>query len=314
MIHVHSLDDLQLNKSWATIGMFDGLHRGHRAIIEPMVLRAKVVDCPVVVVTFHPSPAVVLRGNGDVRYLTLTEERTELLGNLGVQAVVTLEFTHDLAHKTAEEFIRWMVDRLGLARLWVGYDFALGRNRGGTLPVLQELGKRFGYQMEVVAPVEINGMAVSSSRIRALLAEGHIRQVTNLLGRWYSLHGTVVHGDGRGRRLGIPTANLQVSAEKLLPPNGVYAVWAWVGTRCYPAVANIGVRPTFTHQQTARRVEAHVLDFDVDLYGQAMRLDFAEFIRPELRFDGPGALVAQVQQDIRKSRNILVMMDLESGG
>lgn len=315
MIHVHSLDELSLQAAWTTVGMFDGLHRGHQAIIAPMVRRAHTAGSPAVVITFHPSPAVVLRGLKEAQYLTLPEERAALMGKMGVDYVVTLEFTPQLAQLTAEEFIQWMVERLGMVRLWVGYDFALGRNRQGTLPVLQELGKRFGYWVEMVPPVEFEEGAISSSRIRALLGDGQLSQVMDLLGRWYSVHGRVVHGDGRGRTLGIPTANLLVPPEKLLPPNGVYACWVWVEEQnCLPAVVNVGLRPTFEQEKPIRRVEAHVLDFEMDFYDQDVRLEFVNFIRPEQRFETPEALVTQVHQDIQRAREILVRMDLESGG
>ncbi|HZU86128.1 MAG TPA: bifunctional riboflavin kinase/FAD synthetase [Anaerolineaceae bacterium] len=313
-MHVRSLDNLHLNLTWVTIGMFDGVHRGHRAIIEPMVLRARAVGSPTAVITFHPSPAVVLRGLQDARYLTPPEERATLLTEMGIDTVVTLEFTHALAQLTAEEFIKNIVDQLGLARLWVGYDFALGKNRQGTIQVLKELGDQFGYRLEVVGPVNGGNEVISSTRIRTLLAEGNIRQVTDLLGRWYRLYGQVVHGDGRGRNLGFPTANLAIPADKLLPPNGVYACWIWVDGQCLPAVVNIGVRPTFEQAQPVRRIEAHVLDFKMDFYDQDVRLDFADFIRPEQRFENTAALVAQVQLDVQRARDILVRMDLESGG
>ncbi len=314
MIHARSWDEIQLNNSWVTIGMFDGVHRGHRAIIEPMAQRARAAGSPSVVITFHPSPAVVLRGLSNLQLLTPPDERAEQLGSLGVDAVVTLEFTRELAQKSAEEFVREMSSRLGLARLWIGYDFALGRNREGNLPVLQALGERFGYQVEVIPPVEQDGGVISSSRIRALLGEGRIGEVTSLLGRWYSVRGKVVSGDGRGRTLGMPTANILPPPEKLLPPNGVYACWLRVRGKFHPSVVNIGLRPTFAQDQPQRRIEAHIFDFDEDIYEEMVNLDFAGFIRAEQRFESPQALVEQVQRDIRRGRDMLVEFDLESGG
>ncbi len=199
--------------------------------------------------------------------------------------------------------MRLMVDHLGLRQLWAGFDFALGRNREGNIPTLRTLGQEMGYQLRVIPEVTVEDMHVSSSRIRALIKEGQVAQAAVLLGRHYTLTGPVIHGDGRGKGIGIPTANIDYWSEKMIPANGVYATWAWVDRQRLPSVTNIGTRPTF--QGTGARVETHLMQYDRDLYGKSVTLEFLEFIRPEEKFPSIDALVAQIQQDKRTAEEIL---------
>lgn len=305
MEHLRSLDSLYLRNAWVTIGSFDGVHRGHQAILTPLVAGAHAAGDPAVVITFYPHPARVLRGIEGPYYLTSPEERADALAALGVDVVVTLAFTPALAALSADEFMQQLSTHLGLHRLWVGYDFALGRGRQGDVTALRQIGERLGYELDVIAPVRLDEATVSSSQIRALVAEGSVAAAAQLLGRWYSISGPVVHGDARGRRLGIPTANLQVDSQRLLPLNGVYATRLWADDRPYPAVTNVGVRPTFENQPVAPRVEAHLLDFSSDLYSQTAKLEFIEFIRPEQRFESPQALLEQIQKDTQRAREVL---------
>ena len=304
MLHFHSFEEVELANAWATIGAFDGVHAGHQVILAPLIQEAHAAGSPAVVVTFYPHPMVVLRGIDEPFYLTSPEERAYLLGELGIDAVVTLTFDLQLAAQSAQEFMQNMQRHLGLRQLWVGNDFALGRHRQGDLPTLERLGQKMGYHLHITPEVTVSGERVSSSQIRALLKEGQAAKAARMLGRPYAIEGAVVHGDGRGRGLGIPTANLDFWPEKIIPAHGVYATWAWVQnhTERVPAVTNVGVRPTFEGHAT--RIEAHLLDYDQDLYDQSVRLEFLEYIRPEKRFDSVEALLEQINADTQRAREV----------
>lgn len=308
MKHYLSFDEVQINKAWATIGMFDGVHLGHQAILKPLVEQAHAAGNPAVVVTFFPHPVAVLRGVSDSIYLTTPEERAHLLGELGVDAVITLTFDHTLAGRTAEEFMRALCDATGLRELWVGNDFALGRNRMGDLPALRALGEQMGYRLHVTDEVRVenNGLErISSSAIRKLVNAGNAAQAARMLGRPYALEGPVVHGDKRGRELGFPTANVGYWQGKVVPAYGVYATWTWVNGQRLPSVTGVGVRPTFDPPGSPPRVEAFIMDYQGDLYGQVARVDFLEFLRPELRFESAQALVDQMVLDTQNAREVL---------
>lgn len=309
MQHFHSLEGLELHRSWVTVGMFDGVHRGHQAILAALAKEAHDAGSLAVVVTFYPHPMVVLRNIEQPQYLTSPEERAYLLGTLGIDAVVTLSFDHHLAALSAAEFMKLLCDHLNLQQLWVGSDFALGRNRQGDVQTLRLLGDDLGYKLQVIPDVTLDHARISSSQIRKLIHEGNVAQASRALGRPYTIEGSVIHGDHRGRQLGFPTANLKYWPHKILPPNGVYATWAWInriesppGERI-PAVSNIGVRPTF--QGTEARIEAHLINFDRDLYGKTIYLEFVEFLRPEMRFPSIDALVNQITADRQSAQEIL---------
>jgi len=313
MEHFHSFEEVgsnhRLKRAWATIGSFDGVHRGHQAILTPLVSEAHASGAPAVVVTFHPHPMVVLRGLSESLYLTPPAERARLLGNLGIDAVITLTFDLNLAGLSAEEFMRQMSQSLGLRQLWVGDDFALGRNRQGDIPTLEQIGAELGYSLHVTAEVEdITGKRerISSSRIRELLRAGQVADAARLLGRPYAVEGPVIHGDGRGRELGFPTANIGYWPEKMIPAYGVYATWTWIGERRVESVTSVGVRPTFDQPPAMPQVEAFLIDFNEDLYDQVLRIDFLEFLRPELRFDSAATLIDQMILDTQNAREVLV--------
>ncbi len=303
MQHFRSLDQVNLQNAWATIGMFDGVHRGHQAILTALVQAAHAAGEPAIVVTFSPHPAVVLRGVPDSICLTTPEERAALIGDLGVDAVLTLTFDRELASRTAEEFLQPLCQQIHLHQLWVGEDFALGRNRQGDLPALRQIGEALGYQLHVISEITQSGARISSSQIRQFIQSGKVAEANQQLGRAYSLSGTVVHGDGRGHGLGIPTANLGVDACKLLPANGVYATWAVLDDQRFESATNIGVRPVFNG--TERRVEALLLDHMGNLYDQPLRLEFVEYLRPETDFPSVDALLAQIQRDTQQAKLIL---------
>jgi riboflavin kinase/FMN adenylyltransferase len=305
MQHFASLDDARLDGAWLTIGSFDGVHLGHQAILRQLAAGAQAAGAPAIVLTFHPHPAAVLRGRNGPYYLTAPDERAELIAQLGIDFVITQPFDRQLADQSARDFIKRLVDRLGIRHLFIGRDFALGRGREGDLPTLQRLGKEFDFTVNVIRPIRRGGEVVSSSRIRSALSQGDVATVRRLLGRPYMVNGLVVTGDGRGRTIGIPTANLDTWEGRLLPKVGVYACVARLGERTWRAVANIGLRPTFDQQSTQARLETHLLDFSGDLYGRQVALSFLAHLRDEQRFPDAHALVQQIQQDIHRSRQII---------
>ncbi len=305
MQHYRSLDDIALQNSWLTIGVFDGVHRGHQEILSNLTADAHQNGAPAVVLTFWPHPAVVLGKRHDLKSLTTPEERAELLGAQGVDVVITQPFTPDFAALSAFDFMRRVSRHLSLRSLWIGYDFALGHNREGDLDRLTELGKEFGYSVQAIGPVKNGGDVLSSSLIRQRIRSGEVSRAAENLGRFYNLSGAVVHGDGRGRKINIPTANIDYPKDKVIPANGVYATWAWVGGERYPAASNIGINPTFTPDKQTPNVEAHMLDFDRDLYDQEVKLEFVERLRDELKFDSVEALLEKIHEDITQTRKIL---------
>jgi len=306
MRHVTSLEELNLTQPSAlTIGAFDGVHRGHQALIGQMVQEAHHTGRAAVVLTFFPHPSVVLRGRRPSFYLSSPEEKADYLAALGVDAMVTHPFNLAVSEIRASEFVDRLVTLARLNELWCGADFALGHNREGTVEFLQVEGERRGFSVRLMPPVLIDGEVISSTRIRQTLRDGAVEQAARYLGRPFRLAGQVVEGAKRGRLLGIPTANLAVSEERATPAVGVYACRAqapgWQGQ----AVVNIGFRPTFEGGEARPTLEAHLWDFSGDLYGQTVSLDFIARLRPEIKFAGVDALLAQIQRDILSARSIL---------
>lgn len=288
-------------KHAVTIGVFDGVHRGHAMLIEHARNEAKTRGLGTGVVTFHPNPLAVLRPGSPFAYLTTLEQRVELLKATGVDWVAVVQFTSELSLVSAEDFARLLVEEAGMRLLVVGEDFALGRGREGDVPRLRELGTQLGFEVSPV-PLLTNDStgAISSTRVRRALAEGEMAEVTRLLGRPYSLRGPVLHGDERGYTIGFPTLNIGVSADQALPPNGVYVTRAEVQGVTYNGTTNIGVQPTF--EGSIRRVETYLLDFSGDVYGEVVRIELLNRLRDERKFDGVEALVAQIQQDVAATR------------
>jgi len=286
-----------------TLGVFDGVHRGHRALVARVVAEAATRGLGAGVVTFHPNPVTVLRPDVPFAYLQSLERRVELLREVGAAWVAVLQFTSELALVSAEDFTRMLVEDAGMRVLVVGENFHLGRGREGDVPRLRELGARLGF--EVVALPLVSGgdgevSDISSTRIRRALATGEMREVAELLGRPFALRGPVLHGDERGRTIGFPTLNIGVSADQALPPNGVYVTRAEIDGNTYHGATNIGTQPTF--EGTRRRVETHLLDFDGDLYGAVVRIELLQMLRPERKFEGVDALVAQIERDVAQTR------------
>lgn len=286
-----------------TIGAFDGLHVGHQHVIRELVEHAREAGRLSAVVTFHPHPRAVLRPWLSPKVLTTPGDKAALLAQMGLDILVLLRFTRELAHTPAEEFVRLLHERLNMAELWVGRDFALGRGRQGNVPALESMGAHMGFQVKIVESITIDGRPVSSTWVRELLAVGQVSKARRLLGRPYSLVGEVVGGARRGRCLGFPTANLAVRPERALPPDGVYAVYANVRRQRLPAVANIGERPSFDNAGQ-RTIEVHILDYAGDLYGRDLVVEFISRLRRERRFEDVCKLVEQITQDVERARRI----------
>ncbi|RME48089.1 MAG: bifunctional riboflavin kinase/FAD synthetase [Caldilineae bacterium] len=287
-----------------TIGSYDGIHRGHRQIIHRLKEAARRRDAAAALITFYPRPKAVLSPNHPVRdYLTTVDEKLFLLEKLGLDVVAVLPFSRQFAQTPARQFIEQVVNVLHPLELWVGPDFRLGKDRQGDIPYLTELGREFGFSVQAIDLLRAGEEAISSTRIRAALAAGRIREVTRLLGDYPFLMGRVVEGARRGRRLGFPTANVAIPAEKLLPIAGVYAVWLHLGEETFPGVANLGVRPTFGALEPM--LEVHIFDFQRDIYGQTVRVELVDFLRPERKFESLQALQSQIARDAQRARDIL---------
>jgi len=287
-----------------TIGNFDGVHRGHEALIESAARWARSAGGRTVVLTLDPHPARLLDPPHAPATLTTLDQKEELLAALGVDAFVVLPFTAELARRPAEEFARLVLAETLEARMVVvGEDFRFGHQRGGDVVALEALGRPLGFGVQAVAPVLFGGRPVSSSRVREALALGAVEEARGLLGRRFFVDGTVVEGERRGRTLGFPTANLETPNEAL-PLRGVYAAGCRVASgEWVPAVVNIGRRPTFGGRVVS--VEAHLIDFERDLYGTDLRIEFVARLREEQRFEGPEALVAQIREDVLRARAVM---------
>lgn len=286
------------------IGVFDGVHVGHQALIGRLVAGARAAGAHALAATFEPMPGRFLDPAHAPAELTDAEERLELLRRAGADAVVIFPFDRAFADLAPAEFIARLREAADLRRVVVGSDFQFGRGRAGAVATLREAGERSGFTVEEVAPVLLDGAVVSSTRIRQILAAGDLPAAERLLGRPYRVVGTVVGGDRRGTALGYPTANLRVGPDRLLPRDGIYAALVEVNGARHAAAASLGVRPTFG-SGLARRLEAFLLDYSGDLYGATVRLTFVKRLRDERRFDSPAALVAQIDQDVAETRRVL---------
>lgn len=286
----------------ATIGNFDGLHLGHRALINHAFKEAREKDLDLAIISFWPHPREVLRADKSHVPLVTQVERRKLLESLGVPLLIELPFTPDFAALSASDFIRQYLLPAPLRHLVVGHDFTLGHNREGSIEVLRSLSDQYGFGVTQLQAINAAAMPVSSSRLRSLISEGKVREAAVLLGRHYSMEGKIASGEGRGHTLGFPTANLEDIAT-LIPGSGIYATIAHVDDRAYGALTNIGNNPTFNGKR--QTVETFLLDASGDFYGKRMRLDFIERLRDEQKFESPKALVTQIEKDVAKARQIL---------
>lgn len=280
------------------LGNFDGLHRGHMKIVERVQRTASERGTTPVLLTFDPHPTHVVRPDKAPRLILTIDQKIEALERAGMRGVAIVRFTAELSRWTPETFVRTvLVEWLGVSEVWVGGNFLFGHDRAGTFTVLRDLGERYGFHVDKIDPVCYKDVVVSSTRIRRLIAEGRVDEAAALLGHHAYIDGDVVPGDERGRTLGFPTANLS-SGNELLPPHGVYATVARVGATLYPAVTNLGVRPTFGAGGSAG-IETHLLRGGRDLYGERIRLYFVQRLRDERTFDSVDALKVQIEEDCR---------------
>ena len=282
-----------------TIGVFDGVHLGHSHLLQRLISLARPQYQPTVL-TFSNHPVTVLQPGREVSFLSTPEEKERLLLNEGVDQVVSLEFTRELAQLSAREFVGLLVDDLKMKGLVIGPDFALGRNREGNAERLEELGQELGFFVNVLEPVLLEETLVKSRVIRQRISEGDVATTGRLLGRDFALTGKVVTGDRRGRELGFPTANIDVSQSMAQPGDGIYATWAVVDGVRRPSATSIGVRPTFG--LTQRLIEVYILDFDGDLYGQELEVRFVDKLRDQEAFSNLDALVEQINRDVANTR------------
>jgi len=285
------------------IGNFDGVHLGHRAILKTAIDRARAAGGTAFALTFDPLPAKLLAPDRAPQLILAPDDKLELLQLSGIDGVIVLNFTLELSLLAPRDFVRdYLRGKIGVREVVVGHSVSFGHNRAGNAAMMVELGREFGFDVDVVGPVKIGGIEVSSTKVRELIGTGDLRAAARLLGRYHFLSGQVVRGRERGRTIGYPTANL-ASETECIPPDGVYAARVILSDGAYPSIANIGMRPTFS--ESARSIEAHIFDFTRDIYGTRIKLELIERIRPERKFDNADALKAQIALDLSKAREIL---------
>jgi riboflavin kinase/FMN adenylyltransferase len=286
------------------LGNFDGMHRGHMAIIERVRRSAAERRATPVVLTFDPHPTRIVRPDKAPRVLMTQAQKLEVLEEAGIEGVAVVRFTSELSRWEPETFVRnVLVDWMRVAAVWVGDGFLFGRDRTGTFAVLHALGAKYGFEAGRIEPVSVDGTPVSSTRVRRLIAEGRVDRAAALLGRRYYIDADVIRGDGRGRQMGFPTANL-LTVNEVLPAEGVYAAFVRAGQAAYPAVVNLGRRPTF-EAAGAVSMETHLLNVTMDLYDSRLRLYFVQRLREERTFESAGALARQIAQDCQEAEALL---------
>ena len=291
------------------LGNFDGLHRGHLKILERVRRGAVERGGTPMAMTFDPHPSRVVRPDKAPPLLMTKDQRLEALERAGMRAVAVVRFTLDVSRWDPEMFVRTvLVDWLRVSEVWVGANFLFGHERSGTFSVLRALGQRYGFRADKIDSVRYKEFVVSSTRVRRLVAEGRVDEAAALLGHQFSIDGVVVEGQRRGREIGFPTANLQTENE-LLPPNGVYATTVTVDGVVHASITNIGVRPTFG-ESSVTTVEAYVMGFSGDLYGQQVRLGFVQRLRDERKFDDVDALRAQLEADRRRAERLFAQLSV----
>ena len=286
-------------KSVVTVGTFDGVHLGHRAIMETLVQKAKEQDCRSVVITFDPHPRDIINPTKDaVELLTTIEERAEVLQEYGIDELVIIPFTRDFSLLSSRDFVvDYVFNKIGVTEFVIGYDHQFGKDREGTIDTVEKVGAEYGFEAYVVSKKEMGTDTISSSVIRRMLKnDGDVKKAASFLGRNLKIKALVTHGDERGRKIGYPTANLAPEhPKKIIPKNGVYAVNVDVNGKSYGGMMNIGVRPTF--DGFTRTLEVHILNFDDIIYGKTLNIEFIDRIRDEKKFNGVEELVDQLDRD-----------------
>jgi riboflavin kinase/FMN adenylyltransferase len=288
-------------KTALAIGIFDGIHRGHQYLIKKMLVTARQRKLKPIVITFFPHPAHVMRPDVKLGYLSSLQERFRYLHDLGVEACLVVPFNLTFAKIQPESFIKdTLVKKLGVKAIFVGEDFRFGKDRSGDIALFQSLASVCDYEMHGLPALKQGGRAISSTRIRQLITEGKLTEAAKLLGRPVSVVGEVIKGAQRGKGLGFPTANIAYESD-ILPPKGVYAVRVILGKKSYPAVANLGIRPTFDKQILKLHLEVYIFDFSKNIYGKHVQVEFLKKIRDEKKFTGPQELVVQIRKDVAQT-------------
>lgn len=286
------------------IGVFDGVHLGHQTVISTSAEHARAANGTPVVVTFDPHPEKVLRPDAAPHLLTATPHKIALIRDLGVEHLLVIKFDKAFAATEPEDFVRQLVKHSKpLREVCVGHEWSFGKNRRGNLDLLSKLGAQFNFNVVGIPPVTVNGELVSSTTIRRAVEAGDMQKAAAMLGRDYTILGTVVHGDDLGKKIGFPTANLSAHNEQF-PPNGVYVAEAKLDGVAYPGVINLGYRPTVSSSKSDRVLEIHLLDFKREIYGKDLEVRFLRYLRPEKKFENVDALVRQIKADVEQARDL----------
>lgn len=290
-----------------TVGTFDGVHEGHRALMETVVEKAKARNGRSVVVTFDPHPRTIIGSkNTELKLLTTLQERAEILESIGVDVLLVIPFTRDFSLLSSEEFVKDVIfSKIGISEFVIGYDHHFGKDRSGTIETLEKLGPQLGFDVYVVSKREMGEVTISSTAIRKEIQDhGDMNAAADLLGRPYMLNGVVIHGDERGRKIGYPTANLKPEhPSKAIPKKGIYAVQVRVDGKWYGGMMNIGVRPTF--DGVSKTLEVNIFEFDAAIYGKTIQIRFFDRIRDEKKFSGVDELKAQLDKDKKEALSVL---------
>ena len=300
---ISELDQLH-GPLFLAIGVFDGVHLGHQAVISTSTRHAHSADGTPVVVTFDPHPAKVLRPNDAPHLLTATHHKIALIRSLGVGHLLVIKFDKQFAETSPENFAEQLVrNSKPLREICVGHEWSFGKNRAGNLDLLKKFGARFNFDVVGIPPVKTNGAVVSSTAIRQAVEAGNLTKAAEMLGRNYTILGTVSGGEKLGKKIGFPTANLSAHSEQF-PPNGVYFAEAWLEGVLLHGVVNLGYRPTVSSGEPERILEIHLLDFDRDIYGEDLEIRFVRYLRPEKKFENVDALVRQIGVDVQQAREL----------
>lgn len=313
MILITDLKNIQkkFDNSILTLGNFDGLHLGHQELVRMIIRRARETGALSMVVTFRPHPLKILAPEKCPPLISIYEEKIKLFERLGIDVLVKIPFTLEFSAMPPEDFVRDVLcGTLGAKEIFVGYNYRFGKGREGDIRTLRGLGEKYGFTVREIEQIAFGGEVISSTKIRTLLREGDVEHAAKLLGRTYAITGIVVKGDGRGKGLGFPTANI-APKHSIIPADGVYAVRLIVREKVYDGIANIGMRPTFNKKVLA--IEVYVFDFNEDIYGEDISLYFIRKIREEKKFKGAEALVTQIKSDIETAKEILSSHLAENG-
>jgi len=303
---LHSISELSVvpGPIFLAIGVFDGVHRGHQAVISTSGQHAHAAEGTSVVVTFDPHPAKVLRPRDAPHLLTATQHKIALIRALGVSHLLIIEFNREFAATSPEDFVQQLVTHSKpLREICVGHEWSFGKDRRGNLDLLKKLGAQFDFNVVGIPPVMVHSAVVSSTAIRRAVEAGSLAKAAEMLGRDYTILGAVMRGDQLGKKIGFPTANLSAHSEQF-PPNGVYLAEAWFEGILYHGVVNLGYRPTVSGGKSQRLLEIHLLDFERDIYGEDLEVRFVRYLRPERKFESVEALARQINADVRQAREL----------